>query len=189
MSLLKFENSPSNKTPINAPNLNNNFGYTVPVGGIVEFAGATAPKGWLLCDGSAVSRTDYAELFETIGITFGAGDGSTTFNLPNRKGKTGVGVDSSNEKFASIGATFGEEEHKLTIDEMPKHKHIGLLSSNGGELTVFGTTSGGSEMIVDLTSYYPNGAVNSTINTKEAGSSDKHNNIQPSIAMNYIIKC
>lgn len=55
----------------------------VPTGIVQFFAGSSAPKGWLVCDGSAVSRTDYDELFEVIGTTYGAGDGSTTFNLPN----------------------------------------------------------------------------------------------------------
>ena len=55
-----------------------------PLGAIVPFGGDTAPTGWLLCDGSAVSRTTYAQLFEVIGTKYGPGDGSTTFNLPNR---------------------------------------------------------------------------------------------------------
>ncbi len=55
----------------------------IPTGCVQAFAGATTPTGWLLCDGSAVSRTDYADLYAVIGDTFGAGDGSTTFNLPN----------------------------------------------------------------------------------------------------------
>lgn len=67
-----------------------------PVGSVTAFAGATTPTGWLLCDGSAVSRTDYADLYAVIGDTYGAGDGSTTFNLPNL-------VD----KFVEGGATSG----------------------------------------------------------------------------------
>ena len=59
------------------------IGSEVPAGIMQMFAGNTIPAGWLLCDGSAISRTDYAELFEVIGTTYGAGDGSTTFNLPN----------------------------------------------------------------------------------------------------------
>ena len=55
----------------------------VPTGCVQAFAGQTTPNGWLLCDGSAVSRTDYAALFAVIGTTYGSGDGSTTFNLPN----------------------------------------------------------------------------------------------------------
>jgi microcystin-dependent protein len=65
----------------------------VPAGTIVAFAGATAPPGWLLCDGSAVSRAMYASLFAAIATTYGAGDGSTTFNLPDLRGRTAVGRD------------------------------------------------------------------------------------------------
>lgn len=189
---IDFKDYPDKTMPVSAENLNmlqDNLGlYLVPTGGIVEFAGIVAPNGWLMCDGSEISRTTYADLFEAIGTTFGEGDGSTTFNLPNRKGKAGVGVDSSNDKFGNLGDTYGTEEHQLTIAEMPEHRHSGLLSSNGGEVTVYGTTSGGNEEIVDISNYYKNGTKNSTMNTKYTGSGKPHNNIQPSIAMNYIIK-
>lgn len=71
----------------------------VPVGVVQAFAGSTTPQGWLLCDGSAVSRTDYADLYAVIGDTYGAGDGSTTFNLPNL-------ID----KFVEGSATVGTEK-------------------------------------------------------------------------------
>ena len=179
MALINFEDLPSTATPLNANNLNNNFNFCVPTGGIVEYAGTTAPNGWLLCDGSAISRTTYADLFEVIGTTFGEGDGSTTFNLPNRKNKTGVGVDSSSTHFSTLGATYGEETHKLTIDEMPKHRHEMIMRNTG-------------------TNYYENPyppytAVGATTNSSDgmlySGGDQPHNNIQPSIAMNYIIKC
>ena len=59
------------------------YNNMIPTGIVQAFAGSTTPTGWLLCDGSAVSRTDYADLYAVIGDTYGAGDGSTTFNLPN----------------------------------------------------------------------------------------------------------
>lgn len=68
-------------------------GDTLPIGGMIAFASDTIPNGWLLCDGRAVSRTEYAELFKAIGTKHGSGDGSTTFNLPNPKGRTLVGKD------------------------------------------------------------------------------------------------
>lgn len=67
----------------------------VLVGIVAPFAGTTAPTGWLKCDGSAISRTTYADLFAAIGTTYGAGDGSTTFNLPNLTGRVPLGMDAS----------------------------------------------------------------------------------------------
>ena len=71
------------------------IGSEVPAGIMQMFAGNTIPAGWLLCDGSAVSRTDYAKLFSAIGTTWGAGDGSTTFNLPNSIGRFAEGAATS----------------------------------------------------------------------------------------------
>ena len=71
------------------------IGSEVPAGIMQMFAGNTIPAGWLLCDGSAVSRTDYAKLFSAIGTTWGAGDGSTTFNLPNTIGRFAEGASTS----------------------------------------------------------------------------------------------
>jgi microcystin-dependent protein len=93
--------------------------------GIVNmYAGAVAPAGWLLCDGTAISRTTYAALFAVIGTTYGAGDGSTTFNVPNLKGRVGVGVDTAQTEFAARGQTGGEKAHTLSITEMPSHTHV-----------------------------------------------------------------
>ncbi len=61
------------------------YGQLVPVGVIAPYAGVTAPTGWILCDGAAVSRTTYYTLYTIIGTQYGAGDGSTTFNVPNLK--------------------------------------------------------------------------------------------------------
>lgn len=66
---------------------------TVPVGSVTAFAGANAPAGWLLCGGQTVSRTTYAGLFSVIGTTYGAGDGSTTFTLPDLRGRVIAGED------------------------------------------------------------------------------------------------
>ena len=98
-------------------------GDTLPVGSIMPYPKATAPENWLICDGSAISRTDYSELFNAIGTTFGEGDGSTTFNLPNIKGRTIVGLDTDDTDFNTIGKTLGEKTHTLTVAEMPEHNH------------------------------------------------------------------
>ena len=88
----------------------------VPTGIVEFFAGSKAPKGWLVCDGSAVSRTDYDELFEVIGTTYGEGDGSTTFNLPNLIDRFAEGGKSvGTKKEAGLpNITGSAEEHCLT---------------------------------------------------------------------------
>lgn len=108
----------------------------LPVGALVPYAGSSAPTGYLLCDGSAVSRSTYADLFTAISTTFGAGDGSTTFNLPDLRGRTAVGKDNMGGSAASrvtgntvspngntLGAVGGGERHTLITGEMPSHTH------------------------------------------------------------------
>lgn len=90
-----------------------------PAGIVFPFAGSTAPQGYLLCDGSAVSRTDYADLFTAIGTTYGAGDGSTTFNVPDLSGRVVIGVSNRH----ALGSTGGEATHVLTSSELPAHVH------------------------------------------------------------------
>lgn len=156
------------------------FGSGVPTGTVVPFAGSNAPKDYLICDGSAISRQIYSKLFEVIGTIYGSGDGSSTFNLPNIKGNVIVGCDSSNSKFNSLGMTGGEETHKLTISEMPSHNH---------RQTVTASRSGSGNTYVswnanNLTGNTDTGARN-TLNT---GGNQAHNNLQPYIVLNYIIK-
>lgn len=98
-------------------------GASTPAGVVVPFAGSSAPTGYLMCDGATVSRTTYADLFAAIGTTFGAGDGSTTFALPNLKGRVVVGVDAGQTEFDTLGETGGAKTHTLTSTEIPAHTH------------------------------------------------------------------
>ena len=91
-----------------------------PSGTVVMHAAPTPPPGWLSCDGSAVSRAVYPGLFSSIGTTYGVGDGSTTFNLPNLRGRVAVGFGGS---YDTMGATGGAETVTLTADQMPVHTH------------------------------------------------------------------
>lgn len=144
-----------------------------PPGVVNIYAGTTAPTGWLICDGSAVSRTTYSTLFGVIGTAFGSGDGSTTFNLPNFKGRVPVGVDSNDADFDNIGETGGEKTHTLNVNEMPSHKHqlnkASTPGGNGSGLAWSGTTVTNGDGIY------------------ETGGSQPHNNLQPYLTMNYII--
>ena len=159
-------------------------GEKVPIGTIFEFPTDDAtklPTGYLFCDGSAVSRTQYADLFGVIGTTWGSGDGSTTFNLPSKAGLVTVGVSTDDEEFNTIGDTFGEKEHRLTINEMPSHNHntVSMSSFSGGNQNTR-TGYGYNEVALNRSSYG-----NSVSNT---GGGYAHNNIQPSVVSNYIIK-
>lgn len=92
-------------------------------GVITAFGGSSAPTGWLLCDGSLVSRTTYADLFAVVSTTYGAGDGSTTFALPNLKGRVPVGRDASQTEFDTLGETGGAKTVTLSSSEIPSHVH------------------------------------------------------------------
>jgi microcystin-dependent protein len=97
-----------------------------PVGVIHPYAGATAPTGWLVCNGAPVSRTTYPELFAVCGTTFGSGDGSTTFNIPNLTDRVPTGIGSLYLR----GETGGSETRTLTISNMPSHDHTATQGSH-----------------------------------------------------------
>jgi microcystin-dependent protein len=107
----------------------------IPAGVVWEFAGdvTAIPDGWLLADGSAVSRSQYPKLFKAIGVLHGAGNGTTTFNLPNRQGRVGVGKDGTTE-FAVVGQTGGEKAHVILATELAAHNHVINISENVRDL-------------------------------------------------------
>lgn len=156
-------------------------GDTLPIGAIMPFGGGTVPDNYLLCDGQAVSRTEYATLFQTIGTAFGVGDGSTTFNVPNLKGRVPVGVDTTQTEFDTLGETGGEKTHTLTANEMPRHNHM-VYDAVGGNITfpAYTAKSNGSTGGSETTAY---AAV-----TTYAGGDQPHNILQPYQTTNYIIK-
>lgn len=164
---------------LNATNLNKIENQLVElnvVGSVSMFAGSTAPTGWLLCNGAAVSRTTYSDLFDIIGTTYGEGDGTTTFNLPNLKGKVIVGHDSSDEDFDTLGQTGGEKEHTLTQDELPRvdiETNFAQTAGGNGSGLVYGTKTGSSNNYLIKNVNYGGLA---------------HNIMQPYMVMNYIIK-
>ena len=104
------------------------------IGSIIPYAGATTPENFLECDGSAISRDTYADLFNVIGTVYGAGDGSTTFNLPNLVGRVAIGVSQAH----SAGSMGGEANHSLDISEVPEHSHE--VPQHGHENTILANT-------------------------------------------------
>ncbi len=100
-------------------------GYLDPVGSIISYGGSSAPTGWLLCDGSAISRTTYADLFAVLGTTYGTGDGSTTFNIPDFRGVFPKGAGTTNRaagKDAS-GNFYTDTLGLYSQDQMQGHRH------------------------------------------------------------------
>jgi microcystin-dependent protein len=117
-------------------------------------------------------------LFAICGTTYGAGDGSTTFNIPDCRGNTVVGYKSGDSSFGTLGGTLGEKTHQLVINEMPSHVHRENML-NGGTLIgngVQGNPGSG------------NNQYDGYCSTQSTGGDGAHNNIQPSIVMNKIIK-
>lgn len=148
----------------------------------------SAPNGYLLCDGSAVSRSVYAGLFAVIGVLYGAGDGSTTFNLPNLKGKVPVGLDNGQAEFISLGTTGGAKTHTLTSGEMPIHNHTD--TTNSPDIYFTQDTSGYLGAPINIIQYPTNPRPSNyyKIATNNAGGGLAHNNLQPYFTINFIIK-
>ena len=108
-----------------------------PAGAIQMFGGLAAPFGYLLCDGSAVDRTAYAGLFTAISTTYGAGNGTTTFNLPNLKGRVVVGVDAAQTEFNVVGEVGGAKTHQHIAANSGNTDHVHTapaptVNTNGG---------------------------------------------------------
>ena len=148
---------------------------STPAGSMIMFGGAVAPTGWLFCDGAAVSRETYAALFAAIGVVWGAGDGSTTFNLPDARGRSAMGAGQGSSLTArTLGATLGEESHALTANENGTHKHPVNTAAvaAGGNYQAYVTNTG-------------------TVYTSETGSNGlgtPHNTVHPVFVCHYIIK-
>lgn len=148
----------------------------IPIGTILPFGGVDVPPGFLFCHGQALSRASYWALYLTIGTSYGYGDGQTTFNLPDLRGRTLVGAGQGEGLTGhSVGEYFGEEEHQLTVSEMPEHSH--LISASV-------STQAGTARI----SYYGTPrVVGFNVTTESEGDNMPHNNVPPSSAVNFII--
>jgi microcystin-dependent protein len=170
--------------------LNNKPSSFVPVGVIHDYAGSMAPQGYLMCYGQEISRTIYASLFAVIDTIYGTGDGSTTFNLPDLRGRASAGKDdmggtsadrltnqSSGVDGDALGGVGGEETHTLSVGEIPP---TSVNFSNNFYL------SGRSHSVGPAQTYMSNAGNTQTVTTNGGGGS--HNNIQPTMVLNKIIK-
>ena len=174
----------------------------IPAGAIMEYGGSTAPTGgWLLCDGAAVSRTTYAALFAAIGTAYGVGDNSTTFNVPDRRDRFGIGASGTIARGATGGSTTSGGT-ALTTAQLPSHTHTGTTSTAGthshtvptygGPANDPGTISAGRAdfPFVENMPTSSAGAHNHTFTTDATGSGQTHTHsvTPPYVASNYIIK-
>jgi len=185
---------------------------TVPSGVIWPYGGSSAPTGFLLCNGSAVSRATYADLFTAIGTTFGVGDGTTTFNIPNMNGRVPVGAGTYTDPTLgsttrTLGVAAGEASHVQSATELFAHVHGGLAHTHfiagnvstanvtaissttaparqrsAGDALDYSMSTDGTAPTVGLTSS------SSITETGNAGASTPANVMQPYLVTNYIIK-
>ncbi len=182
---------------------------TVPVGSVTDFAGTSAPTGWLLCFGQSVSQTTYSALFAVIGTTYGGGGGN--FNLPDCRGRIGVGKDDMGGSAAnritagvsgisgtSLGANGGEQGHVLVTGEIPSHTHTANVTdpqhthntafsspnvwSNGSNPAVHSADAGASNLASIVAA-----STGITVSNTSTGGDGTHNNVQPAIIFNKII--
>lgn len=162
----------------------------VPAGSVLLFSGVNAPLGWLVCDGKRYTSRQYPELFEVIQTTFVTPKDywiiqanqfveEKLFCVPDMRGRVPVGIDNESNRVTSsnnLGESGGEEKHQLTIEELAKHSHEHY----------YGTWAGGNSIGNSLLSH----PVNQTQQEPAlpTGGNRPHNNMQPYLILNYIIK-
>lgn len=155
----------------------------LPIGSGCDYFGTTAPDNYMFADGSEISRTDYAELFKIIGETYGAGDGSTTFNLPDKRERVSVMYKeestngTSGATMGTLGAKGGEFKHALTKAELPNIMLQG--TTDNVELTL-------NDNGYSVFKLY--GKNNVDLLTENLGNGQAMNNLQPYLVCNFIIK-
>jgi len=164
---------------------------------VVGLASAFIPTGWLSCDGSAVSRITYAPLFAALGVTYGSGDGSTTFNLPDLRDRVPVGTSTGSlngrPSIQVLGAVGGEETHILTINELAPHEHA--ISDPGHThaynfLALSSTLPGSPTTATGYrgSNFETTASTTGITGTLSSGLGSPHNNMQPFMVVNWIIK-
>lgn len=181
--------------------------HLMPIGTMLDYAGTTAPSGFLLCYGQTISRTTYKDLFGIIGTIYGSGDGSTTFTLPDCRGRVAAGKDNMGGTSADrltlqdatngingdgLGNVGGKESHTQTITEMPLHGHdfrYAVQGSGGGVNNIYSMPYAASANGSIVTSGSPpatSGELRAGVIPN--GGDGAHNNVQPTIIFNKIIK-
>lgn len=184
--------------------------YNIPIGGMMDFIGPTAPNSsFVLPFGQAISRTAYATLYSMVGTTYGGGNGTTTFNVPDLRGRVVAGADGMGGSLAGrlnaagitgamngagLGAIGGEQAHALSTPELAAHSHANTLSDPGHahsytQSAPFGASGSGSGINGATTGGTTGSSTTGiTINNASAGSGNAHNNVQPTIVLSKILR-
>ncbi len=178
---------------------------SIPAGVVSPYAGSSAPTGWLICNGASLLRTDYPALFTAIGTIHGAADG-THFTLPDGNGRTIAGKEASATRLtsavsgvdgATLGATGGSQSHTLTQAQLPSATLTTTITDPGHTHVLHGSVQTGSSSFVTVdsnnnnltgTSAVASATTGITASTALGGSGTAHNNVQPTLVLNYIIK-
>jgi microcystin-dependent protein len=183
--------------------------YSIPIAGGLDYWGSTAPNSsFAFPVGQAISRATYSALFALVGTAYGSGDGTTTFNLPDKRGRVSAAIDPTGSVInstttlpngATLGARGGEQIHTLVLGEIPQHSHANSLNDPGHvHLQQFPVAGGGSnfpDVSGTGTSQVGTFGINTqpsttsiTINNANQGGGGAHNNLQPTIICNYIMR-
>jgi len=160
----------------------------IQTGMCIDTAAAATPTGYLECDGSAISRTDYAALFAAIGTTYGTGNGTTTFNVPDFQGRSAIGRgQGASLSMRSQGQMVGTEQHTLTLTETPPHTHT---SATSAILARANSTAGTDNRLMRGSGTGSNQNVNDqlTFTTTSQGGGTSHNNMSPALVIRKVIK-
>ena len=175
---------------------------SMPVGSIVMWAGdyQHIPTGWMTCGGDAISRTEYSELFAIIGTKFGTGDGSTTFNTPNLKGRVPVGLDGNDSDFNDVGKTGGnkKQSHKYGLTGAGYYRNFGFVEDTDAGLLNYDANNNTSLSVINTNAVSKQGAVNNNIATSQkyvtmnyytsTAQTSYESIMQPYITFRFIIK-